>query len=155
MAGQIRKSLDVPVLGVTVTVDVNFRIIEIIERVYQKKAELAAADLDSPEKVLRSKVAEVISLWLAPLTNDFDRIEIKEAVMTSTPEMLNVYCGCIQGAVLFTLKYVTADELEKLSKGESLPEETDAGKGSGRSTSQPSASKLRWLVGVLRPANSG
>src|SRR5690606_16327403 len=122
MAKQLRKTLEIPLPdGEVAVVDVNFRIIEIVERIYDTNADVVASvNLASPAKMLRSKIAAVIVEWLSTVETDFKRSEIREYVMTAEPKLLNVYSGCIQAAVLYSLKYINDEEFKQLSSGKDL-----------------------------------
>ena len=145
---QLKKTLDLPLPdGETTTINVDFRIIEIVERVYNQNADLVASiDLATPARMLRSKVAAVIVEWLATKETGFKRSEIKEFVITAPPPMLNVFSGCIQAAVLYSLKYIDEDQFDRLARGEDLdsptpPAEGKQGNGNAPTPSSPSATE--------------
>ena len=141
MAKQLRKTLEIPLPdGDTAAVDVNFRIIEIVERVYNSSADVVASvDLASPRSMLRSKIAAVIVDWLTTTEVDFKRSELREHIITAEPKLLNVYSGCIQAAVLYSLKYIDEEQFDLLSKGKDLPTKKAEGSG-GKKESVPTAS---------------
>lgn len=141
---QLKKTLDIPLPnGETATLIVDFRIIEIVERVYNQNADLVASvDLASPTRMLRSKIAATIVEWLATKETGYKRSEIKEFVLTSAPSQLNVFSGCIQAAVLYSLKYIDDEQFDKLSRGEDLdspPKEEKQGNEDAPTPSLPSA----------------
>lgn len=138
----MKKTLELPLPdGDSITMDVNFRIIEIVERVYQRNADLVVSvDLASPQLMLRSKIAEVIADWVALRQTTYKRSEIKEHVMTRQPNELNVYAGCIQAAVMYSLKYIDDDQFAMLTRGEDLEDKPkDEPKGKGEAPADPSA----------------
>jgi len=148
MANQMKKTLELPLPdGETLTMEVTFRIIEIVERVYQKNADMVVSvDLASPIHMLRSKIADVISEWVATRQTNFKRSEIREFVITRQPMDLNVYAGCIQAAVMYSLKYIDDDQFAKLTRGEDLDEptpkkESKRGKGKAPAASSKSATE--------------
>jgi hypothetical protein len=143
---QLKKTLEIPLPDdSTVSINVDFRIIEIVERVYNQNADIVASvDLANPARMLRSKIAMVISDWVALRDTGFRRQDIKEFVMTARPEKLNVFSGCIQAAVLYSLKYIDDAQFEKLSKGQDLdetPAEGKQGNDEAPNSSQPSATE--------------
>jgi len=144
---QLKKTLDIPLPdGETATLNVDFRIIEIVERVYNQNADLVASvDLSTPSRMLRSKIAAVIVEWLAVKETGFKRSEIKEFVLTASPPMLNVFSGCIQAAVLYSLKYIDDDQFDKLKRGEdleaSVKKEPKSGNDDAPTPSSPSATE--------------
>lgn len=140
MARQLKKTLEIPLPdGEVAVVDVNFRIIEIVERIYDTNADVVASvNLASPAKMLRSKIAAVIVEWLSTVETDFKRSEIREYVMTAEPKLLNVYSGCIQAAVLYSLKYINDEEFKQLSSGKDL--EPSSSEANRKKSSAPTAS---------------
>jgi hypothetical protein len=143
---QLKKTLEIPLPNDdTVTISVDFRIIEIVERVYNQNADMVASiDLANPARMLRSKIAMVIAEWVANRDTGFKRQEIKEFVMTAKPDQLNVFSGCIQAAVLYSLKYIDDAQFDKLSKGQDLdepPAEGKQGNAEAPTSSQPSATE--------------
>lgn len=119
---QLKKTVEIPLPnGEECVLNVDFRIIEVVERVYNQNADLVVSiDLATPSRMLRSKIAAVIVDWLSIKDTGFKRSEIKEFVITADPQLLNIYSGCIQAAVLYSLKYIGEDEFDKLKKGQDL-----------------------------------
>jgi hypothetical protein len=130
MTQPLKKSVIIPLPdGGEHALNITFRVIEIVERVYEKNADLVCSiDMANPARLIRTKIAAVIAEWLATEEKvGFTRQAIREHVMCSPPKLLNVYTGCIQGSVLYLLQYITEKQLEKLSKGESLEEKEKEG----------------------------
>lgn len=144
---QMKKTLDLPLPdGDSLTMEVTFRIIEIVERVYNQNADLVVSiDLATPSRMLRSKIADVIAEWVGTRHTNFKRSEIREFVITRPPDELNVYAGCIQAAVMYSLKYINDDEFAKLTRGEDLDIKPSGGATPGKddapAASPPSATK--------------
>lgn len=143
---QLKKTVEIPLPnGEECPVIVDFRIIEVVERVYNQNADLVVSiDLATPSRMLRSKIAAVIVEWLSVKETGFKRSEIKEYVMTADPDLLNVYSGCIQAAVLYSLKYIGDEEFDKLKKGKDLeapPQGAPPKKDDAPRTSLPSATE--------------
>lgn len=104
---------------------VDFRIIEIIERVFDANAEMIVSiTLANPVKVRRTQIADVIAEWLS-LDGQYKRREVREYVITAPAENIRQYVGCIQAAVLWSLAYIDDDQFTTLTKGEDLPTEDD------------------------------
>ena len=124
----LRKTLELPIFDDTVEVDVDFRLIETVERVFGTVADIVAGDtlVHNPR---RYQIAEVIASWVR--SREHKRKDVHEHVITAPPERLQVYIGAIQGAVLYSLSYVSEDELDKLARGEDLDssgeEDSDGG----------------------------
>lgn len=143
---QLKKTLELPLPNdETVTLTVDFRIIEVVERVYNQNADIVASvDLATPSRMLRSKIAAVIVEWLSLKDHGYKRAEIKEFVITAPPPLLNVFSGCIQAAVLYSLKYINDEEFDKLRRGEDLevkPKESQPGNADAPTPSLPSATE--------------
>lgn len=146
MGKQLRKTLEVPIFDEPVLVDVSFRIIEVVERIYSTNADMVSVDLGNPVRVQRHKVAAVMAEWLRGREKELghSRAEIIEHVTTAPPDRLNVYVGSIQGAILYSLKYINDDQLAALSRGEDLPDDDDddaGGKQSPKANGETSASE--------------
>lgn len=122
MGKPIRKTIDLPLYDDEVSIDVTFEILEIVERVYEMRAEYVAARLQPqhPVAILRKDVAAVAVGWLTPRVLSHTRQEIREYVMTANAETLNRYIGAIQAAILYSLKEISDEEFEALSKGQDL-----------------------------------
>lgn len=123
MPKPLRQTIEIPVAGETYAVDVTFRIIEIVERVYERRADIVGIMLQNELEILRSDVAKVIAEWLKAARIDHDRDEVYQAVLTAPAPDLRVYVGCIAGAIYYSLKEIDADELKKAARGESLEPE--------------------------------
>lgn len=122
MTKPIRKSLAIPLFDEEVHIDVDFRIIEHVERVFNVTAEIAAAVELAPGRVRRHTVADVICLWLQgrELPQNWKRGEIREHVILADAEQMNVYVGCIQAAVLYILRHISGEQFDALARGEDL-----------------------------------
>lgn len=125
MSKALKKTISLEVCDQTVDVDVNWRIIEVVESTFGVVADLVASDtlVTNP---MRSKVAEVISEWVR--SRDLRKKDIYEDVLGASLEDLQVYIGAIQGAVLYSLSYIEEDELDQLTQGKDL-ESSEQGDG--------------------------
>lgn len=114
----IRETLEVEVCGETVSLDISWRIIEIVERTFGAVADLVASEtlVNTPT---RYQVAEVISEWVKD--RSLPKSKVRESVMMASQEALQSYIGAIQGAVLYSLSYIDEDQLDTLTGGEDLP----------------------------------
>ena len=116
----LRATIEVPIGDDDVAVDINWRVIEQVERVFGVLADLVASDI-LVNYPTRHKVAEVIALWCAG--PDHRRKDVIEEVMTADTKTLQRYIGAIQGAVLYVLRHVEKDQMEKLAAGEDLDDD--------------------------------
>lgn len=131
----LRKSVTFEVLGEEISIPVNYRCIEVIERVFQCSAEVVVSmRLVDPMTLKRYEIANTVVEWMTEFNllsqHGWSREKVREDVMVGPSEgKLNVIVGCIQAAVLFTLKHVTEEEFEKLCRGEDLdpPKKAEGG----------------------------
>lgn len=119
----LRKTISLPVGDDEFEIDVDFRVLEIIERVYDMRAEYVAGLLEVDHRIRRSQVAEVILGWLSQRSDALvgrRRLDLLEEITTASEAVLRRYVGAIQGAILFSLKQLSDEDLEKLARGEDL-----------------------------------
>lgn len=147
----LKRTLVIPVLDQEVTVDVDFRVIETIERVFDMNADAVVALFSDSRKVQRNKVADVIVGWLAFKDLGVKRRDIREAVITATPDLMSLYTTSIYAALLFVLNYYdrndpveNAKKFDELIAGPDWPrinrqEDDGKKKASGRKRSSPNA----------------
>lgn len=126
---QIKKTLEIPIEDEVYDTPITFALLEVVERVFEVPADEVPRLLTpyfafaphlggNPQ---RSKVAEIIAGWITESTGcELSRNCIREVVGFSLPDRYNVYVGCIQGALLFAWKRIDEEQLNTLSKGESL-----------------------------------
>jgi len=121
----IRETLEVEVAGETVSLDIDWRVIEIVERTFGAVADLVATDtlVNAPT---RHQIADVISEWVK--SREMPKSKIRESVMLASQELLQSYIGAIQGAILYSLSYITEEQLDTLTGGDDLDgEESEEG----------------------------
>lgn len=120
---ELRKSIEVEVLDQTVSIDVDWRIIDVVETVYDMRAEYVAVLLQNPVKIKRKDIADVLTSWLAPRIQSISRKAIREAVLLADDEPLTRYIGAIQGAVLYALRKIDGHEFDRLIAGRDLDDD--------------------------------
>lgn len=136
----LRKTITLPVGDDEFEIDVDFRVLEIIERVYDMRAEYVAGLLEQDHRIRRSQVAEVVLGWLSQRSDALvgrRRLDVLEEITTAPEEVLRRYVGAIQGAILFSLKRLSEEDLEKLARGEDLAQQGDAEKKTDDDDSPP------------------
>lgn len=139
MSKPMRKTLELEVCGQAVDVDVNWRIIEVVERTFGTVADLVASDtlVHNP---MRYKVAEVIAEWVR--SRELRRKDVYEYVLKCRTEELQVYIGAIQGAVLYSLSYIEEKDFDKLTQGKDLdPDDGEGEKKEEKPAKKKSASR--------------
>lgn len=125
----LKKRITLALAGEEIDVDVNMRIIEIAERVYDLNADvIASVLLVDPGRVKLTQLADVICEWITPAQYkafDLRRKDLREAIYSATHDELRVIIGCVQAAILFCRRHINEDELQALSRGEDLPDESE------------------------------
>lgn len=119
----LKKTLVLPVLDQEVAVDVDFRVIEIVERTFELSADAVITLLNDSRRVQRNKVADIVVSWLEYRELGLKRREIREYVMRAAPELLAVYVTSIYASLLFMLNYYDKkDPAENARKFDELME---------------------------------
>lgn len=130
MAKPLRQTLELTIGEETVSLDVTWRIIEVIESVFERHPELPAARaeyickllLEDEMRVRRTDIARVIADWVRVSGVDVRMTwsQIREYVVIASVAEMRQYVGAIQGAMFYALKEITADELKQLAEGRDL-----------------------------------
>jgi len=102
--------------------DVDFRIIEIVERVFDSNVDLCAHVYLATNPKL-TQVAEIVYQWLRLKSNQHSRDAVKGEIYGMAREDLQKVVGAIQGACAFMRKQVGEDELKKLADGKDLDDQ--------------------------------
>lgn len=111
---KLRKSLALELLGEEVTIEVDFRLLEIIERVFDVEVSALLPLMADVGRVQRRYTAEVLADALTRRAgNAWSRTEIREEVMTMGVEEYTLLVAKLGAAVLFTLRHMTSDEYDK------------------------------------------
>jgi hypothetical protein len=128
MGKPLRQSIELPIGESSISIDITFRVIEIIERHYDLRAEFVGKFiLENDTRIKRTDVAKVIVAWIDAAGANVDREEMYEAVLTAPDPILRRYVGAIQGALWYSLKEISAEEVKTLARGENIREgKTDA-----------------------------
>lgn len=117
----LRKQFIIPIDDEEVLLETNFRLVEILERVYRLNSDYVAINLLSDERnILRSQIAEVIALWVQGKTA-YKYGDVKELVMGADMDAYKVYLGAIQAVVLFCSRQIDERTFDSLSSGNGLP----------------------------------
>lgn len=121
----LRTTVTVCLFGEEYEFDVDFRIIEIVERVYDANVDLCAHVYLATNPKL-SQVAEIMHQWLRIKTNKHKRDDVKGEIYGMDREDLQKVIGAIQGACAYMRKQIGDDELKKLANGQDLDAPVDA-----------------------------
>jgi len=115
MAKPLRKTLELDLFGEPVPVDVDFRVVEIVERAFNASADDLIRPLASLAGVQRRHVADVICDWVTRVPNlGYRRQEIREHVMTAPASQYYLWVAQISNALLYTLKHMTDEEFDRI-----------------------------------------
>jgi hypothetical protein len=144
----MKKTIIVPISGEEIIVNVDFSIIEKVERVYNCTAEVAAAiHLTDMMRIRRTHIAQIICLWVQGKT-ELKQSVVNEYVQTCAQNQLYKFAGMIQAAILFSIRgedgqpLITSEQFDKLINGEDL-EEPPKGEGNQKGEEKPKAKKPR------------
>lgn len=134
MTKPLRQSVSIPIGKSSISVEVTFRILEIVERVYDIRADYVKLALQLDKYIKRTDVSNVLLGWLEVVGEKIDREEVFETVMTCEEATLRKYVGAIQGAIMYSLKECTEEELQQLADGKDIRTEADDGKKKNESS---------------------
>lgn len=118
----MRSSIELEVDGEEVEFNIDWQVIEIVERTFGAVADLVASDV-LVRNPTRYQVADVMQEWLRG--TNLKKSDVRKAVMTASQEQLQSYIGAIQGAVLYSLDYIDEEQLDLLTQGEDLADESE------------------------------
>lgn len=118
MPKPLRKTLEFALFGELVPVDVDWRVIEVIERTFNTSADALIGHFVTMERVQRRHVADVLCDLLARKGDlAWKRGEIREHVMTADAADFYQWVAQINTALLYALKHMTDEEFDRV-KGE-------------------------------------
>ena len=155
MKAQLRKTIVIPLSTYEdsdeVIINVNWDILEKVERVYGTSSEYVAVQiLPNIMHVQRNKISQILQLWCQGKT-ELKQVEIAEAVQTASQEQFIQYIGMIQAAILWSIRgpdglpLISDENFEKLIAGQDLDQqpEVEAPKASGDKPKKPRAGTSR------------
>lgn len=99
--------------GEVVAVDITFRQLEVIERVWNKGLDQVIVELSGAGNVKRFQIADVIAQWVPLGSSKMTSAAIKEAVMLSPPEQFSMYAGLVLTVASYALSYIKDDDFKK------------------------------------------
>jgi hypothetical protein len=114
-AKPLRRVLDIELLTAEFKVDVDFRLIEVLERAFGMSADALVDIFLQRMRVQRRHVADVLAEILPRAGATQTRTEIREAVITLDLEAFAVLVSQLQAALLFIIKHMTPEEFDKVS----------------------------------------
>jgi hypothetical protein len=119
MAAPLRKRLTFHVLGQDAGVDVDYSLLETIERVFSVGAlDVLIPAFSNPEGVQRRLIADVLADVLGRVDmKAFPRADVRMEVMTMDFTAYSAIVLQLCAAVSFSLKRATADEFERIIAG--------------------------------------
>lgn len=118
MSKPLRKTVELELFDELVAVDVDWHVIEVLERTFNTSADALIGHFVQMDRVQRRYVADVIADLMARRTNyPHRRGAIREHVMTAPPEVFYRWVASLNSALLYSLKHMSDDEFERI-KGE-------------------------------------
>jgi hypothetical protein len=86
--------------------------------------------------IKRSDIAVVMMGWIDSAGVKVDREQVFEDIITAPEKVIRKYVGAIQGAVMYSLREISEDELKKLADGEDIRQDkSDEGEDGGKKNS--------------------
>lgn len=137
----LRKQIEVFVGDRSVMLNVDMRVIEIVESVYDTNVDVVATQiLTIPAYNQLTKLASVVQQWLLPghfQQLGLSRQDVKSVIYGASPNEIAKLTGCIQAACLYARNYITDEQMERLARGEDLepeqpPQQDDDGDNDGK-----------------------
>lgn len=139
----LKRQVTVEIDGQEVHLDVNMRVIEIIERVYNCNVNFAVVSLQNPAQVKLTDLADVYGAWL---TNghleqlEISRKDLRRWVYQADIDTINRLSGAVMGAALHYRHDISGDDMQTLASGRSLEGPTDDEKKPSSEAEQPETS---------------
>jgi hypothetical protein len=140
--GDLRKQCQIELCGSDVSLNVDMRLIELIERIYDSNVDVVAVMLTDPRRIKLTQIADVYLAWLTPGQLDSlgtNRADIREYIYKASMDEINKLVGCIQASCLYFRNQISAEDFDTLTRGESLPDEVDAKKPGSEGDGQPNS----------------
>jgi len=110
----LRKTIKLPLPnGEEVSIDITFRQLEVIERVWNKGLDAVIVELSSAGTIRRYLIADVIAQWVPLGSSGLSSVAIKEAVMLSPPEKFSMYAAMVLTVASYALSYIKDDDFMK------------------------------------------
>lgn len=116
--------------GTEVSADVDFRMLEIAETVFNASADMiVSSHLVNPAFVKRSLVARSIAEWVQPsLPAGVKLADAINEIAMAEPKVFGAFAGKLQGALAYSLQYISETDFDKIAT-----KEPDTGKKNGSS----------------------
>jgi hypothetical protein len=114
-APTLRKSLVLEILGEEVAIEVDFRLVELFERVWNAPADKLVPLFMAMDGVQRNKVADAMADLIGRKAGvEMTRTQIREAVITAPAVEFYGWVGLFSNALLFTLRHMTGEEYDQV-----------------------------------------
>lgn len=114
---KLRKPLVLEFLGEEISVEVDFRLLEVIERVFDAEVSALLPLLADVGRVQRRLVSEVMAdLLTRRAGNTWSRLDIREEVMTMNVDHYTILVAQLVTAVMFTLRHMTSEQYDQTMK---------------------------------------
>lgn len=166
MRQSLRKAITLPIQLddsiEEVIINVDWDILEKVERVYNTSAEYVAAQiLLNVAHVQRRHVAQILCLWCQGKTK-LKQVEITEAVQTADQDQLYRYIGMIQAAVLWSIRgadgkpMINDIQFDALVEGKDLEDDdnTKPKSGAEKETKKPGEKAKKPIAGTSKKRTS-
>lgn len=114
MQQPLRKSLVLAVCGQEIAVEIDFRFIETMERVFGQSADMLIPLFIDVGQVQRRHTADVIAELIGRKVGvELKRAEVREFVITATADEYFVLATQLQLALLFILRHMPGENFDQ------------------------------------------
>lgn len=146
----LRKQIELTIADRSVMLNVDMRVIEIVESVYDTNVDVVATQiLTIPALNQLTKLSAVIQQWLLPghyQQLGLSRSDVKQAIFGASPDDISRITGCVQAACLYARNYITDEQMERLARGEDLEPQPDQQDDDGDDQDKKKAANVQPTV---------
>lgn len=112
----LKKTLTLFVLEREFQVEINFRIVDVIERAFDRSADavLMMFAQNNIGSIRRGQIADVIASWLLESGADVKVRDVREYVLTSPAEQIAPFYGQVMAALLYATRAIDSAGFDTL-----------------------------------------
>jgi hypothetical protein len=136
----LRKQITIPLAGQEIHINVDMRVIEIVESIYDTNVDVVATEiLTNPRKIKLTQIATIICTMLT--VGHYEQLglkhrEVRDEILGAPSGDIGKMVGAIQAACLYCRKYINEEQFDRLNQGLDLEEEEDKKKATATEVQQ-------------------
>jgi len=137
----LRKQITIPLAGQEIHINVDMRVIEIVESIYDTNVDVVATEiLTNPSRIKLTQIATIVCAMLT--AGHYEQLglkhrEVRDEILGASPDDIGKIVGAIQAACLYCRKYITEAEFDRLNQGLDLEDEDEGKKKANEPEVQP------------------